>query len=88
MSNKKEKTFQDMCIEDAKNSTWDDLAFSIICLEEKIRKTKNAKRLKLLEKELKIFEAEKSSRVFTHFDMDYFLNKDYEEVVYLDDDGS
>jgi len=85
MSKIKEKALQEVYVKQAKSSTWDDLAFSIICLEEEEKKSKGVKHLKLLRKKLKIFEAEKSSRVFTSFSMDYFLNKDYEQLTPIDD---
>lgn len=67
---------------------WDDLAYSIIVLEEAVRQEqqeckKNEERdpniLKILELKLEIHEYEKASRVFNSFNMEYFLNKDFED---------
>ena len=71
-------------IQSAKKCDWDSLALAIINLEQAEQKEKNPKQLELLRIKLKIYEAEKSSRVFESFDMEYFLNKDME---IFDDEG-
>lgn len=68
----------------AKKSDWDSLASCIIDLELAILKEKDAKELKLLSLKLEIYEAEKNSRVFDSFDMEYFLSK--EVGIFEDDD--
>jgi hypothetical protein len=75
-TNKKELIEQH--IQSAKECDWDDLALTIIALEGAERKEKDPKVLELLKIKLKIYEAEKSSRVFQSFNMEYFLNKDME----------
>jgi len=72
-------------IQSAKKIDWDSLALAIIDLEQAIEKEKNSKQLELLNLKLKIYEAEKSSRVFESFDMEYFLSKDMS--VFDDDEG-
>ena len=47
---------------------------------EKETKDKKCKDLKSLELKLEIYEAEKASRVFSSFDLEYFLNKDFEYI--------
>jgi hypothetical protein len=49
-------------------------------LESSMRSEKNSKCLKILKLKLKIFEAEKSSRVFEAFDMQRFINKQFQDV--------
>ena len=66
--------------EQAKKTEWCDLAYLIIVLELAIANEKKAKVLKILKLKLKIFEEEKSSRVFSNFNMHRFLSKEYEEV--------
>jgi hypothetical protein len=62
----------------AKNRNWDDLVGDIILLEKKIMNEKNSKSLILLKNKLKIWETEKSNRLFDCFDMKNFLNKNNE----------
>lgn len=71
-------------IQSAKKCDWDDLALTIINLEQAEKKEKDPKQLELLRLKLKVFEAEKSSRVFDSFDMEYFLNRDME--IFYDED--
>jgi hypothetical protein len=71
-------------IQSAKKLDWDSLALAIIDLEQAIGKEKNSKQLELLNLKLEIYEAEKSSRVFESFDMEYFLSKDMS--IFDDDD--
>lgn len=63
-------------IQSAQKLDWDSLALAIIDLEKAIKQEGTHKQLKLLNLKLEIYEAEKSSRVFNSFDMEYFLNKD------------
>ena len=76
MANTKIKELTKQHIQSAKKCDWDDLALTIIALEGAERKEKDPKVLELLKLKLKIYEAEKSSRVFESFDMEYFLTKD------------
>lgn len=64
--------------EQAKNCDWDDLSFEIINIEYEIREEEDSKLLKLLALKLSIFEEEKKERIFESFDMEKFLNKDFE----------
>jgi hypothetical protein len=73
------KTVNQKLIGKAKKRSWDDLANDIISLENCIRKEKKAKSLILLKNKLKIWEREKSDRIFNTFDMKTFLNKNNEE---------
>lgn len=67
----------------AKKSDWDTLAGAIIDLELKIQKTEGKRKINLLKFELEIYEMEKASRLFDVFDMEYFVNRDFE---YFEDD--
>lgn len=73
------KTINEKLIGKAKKRSWDDLAGDIISLENCIRTEKNSKSLILLKNKLKIWEKEKSDRIFDTFDMKTFLNKNNEE---------
>ena len=73
------KTINEKLIGKAKKRSWDDLAGDIISLENCIRTGKNSKSLILLKNKLKIWEKEKSDRIFDTFDMKTFLNKNNEE---------
>ena len=63
-------------VQSAQKLDWDDLALAIIDLEQAVENEKNSKQLELLNLKLEIYEAEKKSRVFESFDMEYFLSKD------------
>jgi hypothetical protein len=76
MTKAKKEELTKKYIQSAKKSDWDSLALCIIEIEQAIPEEKDPKVLELLELKLKIFEAEKSSRVFDSFDMEYFLSKD------------
>jgi hypothetical protein len=73
------KTTNEKLVGKVKKRSWDDLAGDIISLENCIRKEKNSKSLILLKNKLKIWEKEKSDRIFNTFDMKTFLNKNNEE---------
>lgn len=60
----------------ARESEWCDLAGSIITLEMCVAQEKDSNHLKILELKLEIFEKEKAQRVFSSFDLAYFLSKD------------
>jgi hypothetical protein len=83
MASSKLKTLSKAYEKQAKASEWDDLAFSIMVLESSIYQEKDVKSLKLLRLKLEIFEEEKSSRVFDTFNMEYFLNKELEDLSEL-----
>ena len=80
MDSKAKKLLLKKYTKEAKDSEWCDLAFSIMVLESSMRSEKNSKCLKILKLKLKIFEAEKSSRVFEAFDMQRFINKQFQDV--------
>ena len=80
MDSKDKKLLLKEYTKEAKDSEWCDLAFSIMVLENSMRSEKNSKCLKILKLKLKIFEAEKSSRVFEAFDMQRFINKQFQDV--------
>lgn len=65
-------------INQAKKRNWDDLVGDIILLEKNIRNEKNSKSLISLNNKLKIWETEKSDRLFNSFNMKAFLNKNNE----------
>lgn len=83
MNKNKKQELTNQHVKNAKKLDWDSLAFSIIELEQFLLKEKNTKQLKLLNLKLKIYEAEKASRIFNSFNMEYFLNKD---MVILEED--
>lgn len=80
MDKKTKDTLTKLYQEQAKKIEWCELAYSIMVLECAVANEKKDKVLKILQLKLEIFEKEKSSRVFDNFDINYFLNKEYEEV--------
>lgn len=84
MAKTKKSELTKQYIQSAKKLDWDSLALAIIDLEQAVGKEKNSKQLELLNLKLEIYEAEKSSRVFESFDMEYFLSKD---MSIFDDEG-
>jgi len=72
------------------NASWDDLAIQIIQLESQLHSKKKVKTSKNIEEKLQILEEEKSRRVIDCFDIQYFLNKEYEvfEVEYDEDSNT
>ena len=84
MAKTKKSELTKQYIQSAKKLDWDSLALAIIDREQAVGKEKNSKQLELLKLKLEIYEAEKSSRVFESFDMEYFLSKD---MSIFDDEG-
>lgn len=74
------------------NASWDDLAIQIIQIESQLHSKNNLKpsQNKLMQEKLQILEEEKSRRVNDCFDIQYFLNKEYEifEVEYDEDSNT
>lgn len=77
---KNEKSIRKELEKQAKAKDWDDLAHEIILLETGIKLETDLKYLILLNIKLEVWENEKASRVSDSFDMNYFLNKDFNEI--------
>lgn len=87
---KKQNTSNSNFRKKCQNASWDDLAIQIIQLESQLHSKKKVKTSKNIEKKLQILEEEKSRRVTDCFDIQYFLNKEYEvfEVEYDEDSNT
>ena len=79
MKKTKNEILKEMLVKESKKLDWCELASEIIDLENCIRLSTNAKQLKLLNQKLKIWEDEKQLRVFSEFDMGYFMSKELDE---------
>ena len=76
---KNEKAIREELTKQAKAKDWDDLAHEIMLLNIGIGLEKDPKYLILLNIKLEAWESEKASRVFDGFDMNFFLNKEFED---------
>ena len=90
--NKKQTKSNNSFRKKCQNASWDDLALQIIQLESQLHSKvyfKSSKN-KVMKEKLEILEEEKSRRVLDCFDVQHFLNKEYEifEVEYDENSDS
>lgn len=74
---KKLEKFRAKITTEAEERDWDDLAYDIISIENLIayEQYENDKQLEMLAFKLAILEEEKKNRVFSSFNMTYFLEE-------------
>lgn len=78
---KNEKAVRKELVKQAREKDWDDLAHEIMLLEIGVRLEEDFKYLILLNIKLEIWEEEKNSRVFDSFNMNFFLNKEFDQII-------